>query len=325
MAQTTLYTGISSKGIQSILKNGIPAFRNKYDEARSVLSKYINPEILTDEFLETNKEYIGWLRYRFSQFQEGAGIFCTKEEKLSPEELNERLAQAHDLILKKGLSETETKNLEDSLKRTLKRQEETPLHDAILYAQSSANDLPEYERYIVSDLKTLKENIVELEEKLETLSILGHSKSLITKDIEQRLACRKILLKNLKPEYKDKNGNVKISKEKGNFPIILQIKGNLPLCFENEQEVRIQGDLKPDDITGVAFVPDKPNEKPLFLPKEEFLKQLQQKQETNSIKQTASIKSFLAEHLNQKMPSSQKTQITPSALEKAKTTKQVDR
>jgi hypothetical protein len=97
---------------------------------------------------------------------------------------------------------------------SLKAQEETPIRDAILYAKSATKDCPEYERYIVSDLKTLKESIVELEGAVETLIALGKS-PVVRKDLEKRLACRKILLENLKPEYKDENGNVKIPKEKG--------------------------------------------------------------------------------------------------------------
>jgi hypothetical protein len=323
MSQRTLYRGISSKEIQSILKNGIPAFKSKYEEARSVLGKYVNPKILTDEFLEENKEYIAWVRYRFRQFIEGVGTFCMQKEIFSNEELNEKLAQARDLMIKKGLSETERKKLEASLMHSLKAQEETPIRDAILYAKSATKDRPEYERYIVSDLKTLKESIVELEEEVETLIALGKS-PVVRKDLEKRLACRKILLENLKPEYKDENGNVKIPKEKGHYPVILEIKGDLPLAFENEHEVRLQGDLKAEDITGVAFVPDNPKDQPLFLSKEEFLKQLQQKQETNSTekpstqkKEISNLESFLYEHSNQKISSSKKvktTLITPQML-----------
>ena len=52
MPNTTLYRGVSSIGIEDILENGIHPYKTKYDEARAILSKYINPEILTDEFLE---------------------------------------------------------------------------------------------------------------------------------------------------------------------------------------------------------------------------------------------------------------------------------
>ena len=316
MSQRTLYRGISSAEIPSILKNGIPVFKNKYEEARAILGKYVNPQILTDEFLEENKEYIGWLRYRFLQFEEGAGAFCMLKEEFSDEEQNKRLAQARDLMIKKGLNETEMKDLEASLKRSFKTEEEVPIRDAILYAQSTTKDRPEYERYIVSDLKTLNQSIVELEETLKTMIVSGRSPT-IREDLEKRLACRKILLENLKPEYKDENGNVKIPKQQGNYPVILQIRGNLPLCFENGQEVRLKGDLKPEDITGVAFVPDNPKEQPIFLSKEEFLKQLQQRQKTNELegksikkKESSKLKSFLAEHSNQQIPYSRKIKTT---------------
>ena len=304
MSQRTLYRCISSKEIPSILKNGIPAFKNKYEEARTILGKYVNPQILTDEFLEENKEYTGWLSYRFLQFEEGAGAFCTLQEKFSDEELNEKLIKARELMIKKGLNETEMKDLEDSLMRSFKAQEEAPIRDAILYAKSATKDLPEYERYIVSDLQTLKESILELEETVETMIISGRS-PVMRKGFEKKLACRKILLENLKPEYKDKNGNVKIPSEEGNYPVILEIKGDLPLSFENEHEVRLKGDLKAEDITGVAFVPDDPNEQPLFLSKTEFLKQLQQRHRKNS-----KLQQFLTEHSNEKVPSSKVSKTT---------------
>ena len=283
MPDTTLYRGISSSEIEDILKNGIQAYETKYDEARAVLSKYVNSEILTDEFLEENKDYIGWLSYRFSQFTGGAGVFCLLQEKFSDKELNEKLSQIRDNLIQKGTSTDEINQLDASLRREIKRQEEVSIQTARLYANEAAKEYPEYENYIVSDLKNLKNDITECEESLKAL---GDSSPFMKKDIERRLACKKILLENLKPQYKDVTNNVHIPKKKGYYPIILQIRGDLPFSIGNEQEVRLKGDLKAEDIIGVAFVPDNPKEQPTFLSKEEFLKQFQQRKEASNSKVT---------------------------------------
>ena len=306
MSQVTLYRGVSSSEILSILQEGVPAFKSKYEEARAILGKYINPKILTDEFLEANKDYISWVRYRFRQFDENAGVFCLMKEQFSQEELQEKFTQIRVTLAKKGLAEEEIEKLVVSVHNEMKRQEKAPIHNAILYAQDAARERPEYERYVVSDLKGLKDNIAELEDNIKKAIAEGESPK-IQKELEKRLACRKILLENLKPEYKDTKGNVHIPKEKGNYPIVLQIRGDIPLCGESEQEVRLKGDLKPEDIIGVAFAPDDPNEQPVFLSKEEFLKQFQQKKKTSTEKnrdpkekRSSKLESFLMERADQK-------------------------
>lgn len=77
-----LYHGTSSLFAQDIIKNGLGIVQsdNKYDEIRYILSKYINPQILTDEFFDKYAQYISSGSYssiniRESQREAGNGPF----------------------------------------------------------------------------------------------------------------------------------------------------------------------------------------------------------------------------------------------------------
>ena len=56
----TLYHGTSSRFISNIIKNGLGVLdtAGKYAEIRNILSKYIKPDILTDEFFD---KYAGFI------------------------------------------------------------------------------------------------------------------------------------------------------------------------------------------------------------------------------------------------------------------------
>ncbi|MBE6445956.1 MAG: hypothetical protein E7021_00910 [Alphaproteobacteria bacterium] len=267
MPNTTLYRGVSSIGIEDILENGIHPYKTKYDEARAILSKYINPEILTDEFLEQNQDNIGHsfgnLGFRFRQFQKDGGVFCTIMEQYSDEEY-----RSHDL-------DPESQREFDKQTRL------SAINGAMEYAYRTAKSFPEYEWYIVDDLNSLgNQNLLELEEQIETAYAAGKLNGEALEAQYKRLECRKKILENIKPEYKDKNNNVRIDSPKGSYPIVLQINGNdRNFSYQNGGEVRLVGDLMPEDITGVAFAPEKMDELPIFVSKKEFLKQLEQRKE----------------------------------------------
>ena len=277
MADITLYRGVSSVGIEKVLTEGVHPYATKYDEARAVMSKYVNPEILTDEFLETNQDHIGEmfgkLSYRFTQFREGGGVFCTEKVDYSDEEIK-KLAQK---------DENDTIEFtEERVKEILEMEARDALNNAISYANNAANDFPEYERYIVRFLNSLsKFKLVEFEERLETEAAKG-APEWSQKLGYQMLECRRKILENIKPEYKTEDGGVNIPKPEGKYPIVLQINGNgRNLNYAQNGELRWEGDLKPEDITGVAFAPKNADEPIQFLSKEEFLKQLEQRQAGN--------------------------------------------
>lgn len=76
-----LYHGTSSRFIRDIIKNGLGVENTgKYAEIRNILSRYINPNILTDEFFDKYAEFIGSgtfssINLRKSQLEEGTGPF----------------------------------------------------------------------------------------------------------------------------------------------------------------------------------------------------------------------------------------------------------
>ena len=261
MSDITLYRGVSSAGIEDILKNGVHPYKTKYDEARAVLSKYINPEILTDEFLEENQDNIGYaygsLGFRFRQFQNDGGVFCTRDQ-FSEEDWK-----------KKGIANSELKR------------EFSGVYNAVKYAKQSTQDFPEYESFMVYDLNSLSnENLIESQEKIETDYMEGRLSGEEFEKQQKRIECRRKIFENIKPAYKDKNGQVHIVPEEGNYPVVLRINGNnREFSYSNRGEVRLAGDLKPEDITGIAFAPEKVDELPTFVSKEEFLKQLKQRKE----------------------------------------------
>ena len=281
MSSITLYRGVSSIGIEEILAEGIHPYKTKYDEARAVLSKYINPEILTDEFLENNKNYIGSsfgnLGYRFLQFNGEGGVFCTRAIHDSDEDIRQMWLLNKDNPLHKALQIDYT---EEYVRELSRKEEQDAVNGAISYAYNSANDFPEYERYMVWDLNSLSEqSLLELEEQIETAYMAGHLKGKGLQEQYDRLACRRKVLANVKSEYRDGKGGVKIPVPHGSYPVVLQIKGNdKTFSYQNNNEVRLVGDLKPEDIIGVAFAPEKMDELPVFISKEEFLKQLRQRQ-----------------------------------------------
>ena len=274
MPDITLYRGISSAGIEDILNNGIHPYETKYDEARAVLSKYVNPEILTDEFLEENQDNIGYaygnLGFRFRQFQHDGGVFCTQMIQYSDEEYQQ-------------------KNIEPKTQREFDKQWQlSAINGAMEYAYRTAKSFPEYEWYLVHDLNDLNpESLLELEERIETDYMAGRFSDEELKKQQKRLECRKKIFENIKSKYKDENGHVNIVPEEGNYPVVLKINGNnREFSYSNGGEVRLAGELKPEDITGIAFAPEKMDELPVFVSKEEFVKQLQQRKEADNTKVT---------------------------------------
>ena len=82
----TLYHGTSSRFISNIIKNGLGVLdtAGKYAEIRNVLSKYIKPDILTDEFFDKYAGFIdsgsfSSIYIRQKQAQQGNGPFGVLE------------------------------------------------------------------------------------------------------------------------------------------------------------------------------------------------------------------------------------------------------
>lgn len=77
-----LYHGTSSRFIRNIIENGLGVLESngKYAELRSILSKYINPNVLTDEFFDKYSGFIdsgsfSSINIRKIQSKEGVGPF----------------------------------------------------------------------------------------------------------------------------------------------------------------------------------------------------------------------------------------------------------
>ena len=306
MSEIELYRGVSSEGIEKILTEGITPYETKYDEARSVLSKYVNPDILTDDFLEENKDFIGTefglLSYRFGQFTNGGGLFYTKAEHFSDEEL-----EGNEFI-----------------KKAIERRNLTSLGNVARYARSAATEFPEYERYIVRYLNSLSyEELNTKGMECKTARVGVSTVPPITEEElqkkEKELRCYAQILTNMKSEYV-RDGQVKISPPANNYPVILRVNGNnKKQIYDDNVQVRIVGALRPEEITGVAFAPENPSDRPVFLTKEEFLKQLQERKEKDKNAKNSTL------HQTLKQASLEKENVSPSnAVMRAKLNAQKD-
>ena len=95
-----LYHGTSSCFVRDIIKNGLGVSKigGKYAEIRTILSKYINPNILTDEFFDKYSRFIRCftrMDLRETQSKEGVGPFGVIEDKSSPNGARYRAAPGY--------------------------------------------------------------------------------------------------------------------------------------------------------------------------------------------------------------------------------------
>lgn len=79
---TTLYHGTSSRFVRDILEKGLGALsgEGKYAEIRTIMSKYVEPSVLTDEFFDKYSQFIASKSFskvdiRESQAKDGNGPF----------------------------------------------------------------------------------------------------------------------------------------------------------------------------------------------------------------------------------------------------------
>ena len=245
-----LYHGTSSKFVEDIMKNGLCAVRNtgKYSEIRQIFSKYMNPDVLTDEFFDKALKFVFTGRYREYQAKDGDGPFGVVYNENGSDRYFEAPAYAKFTTTRGGGEFEET----------------------IIQYLNSVDQGP---AWYVSDFGD-RERIKEI---------------------------KQVIRKNINPKYVNSDGTLYVYKDGSainDFPVLIRFEvPDSDIIIKEKKELRVKHVVRPDQITGVAFLPsfrynidrklstdreDRDFDKYVpdlkFLSKEEFFKELERRQ-----------------------------------------------
>ena len=148
----TLYHGTSSRFISNIIKNGLGVLDTvgKYAEIRNILSKYIKPDILTDEFFDKYAGFIdsgtvSTIGLRNIQSIEGKGPFAVIEDNSIFGDTKYSVAPEYA----KATTDWGAGEFEYGIVRFL-----NTIQQRLNYLESNDNNSPDYRKF----LKLLKDN-----------------------------------------------------------------------------------------------------------------------------------------------------------------------
>lgn len=242
-----LYHGTSSHFAKDIIANGLGTSKsdNQYAEIRYILSKYLTPSLLTDEFFDSYSKYIDSGTYssiniRQNQGYEGNGPFGALYSSYN----------------------------------------DARYHSAASYAKSTTSwGAGEFEHGIVKFLNSVPKKLADIENNPDSSCPPEYKEFL------------ELIINNAQAQYITPDKKLKFhtsGNEEKDFPILIQFEVPDEAIALNryDDDIRTKEIVRPENITGIAFLPTFRYESPhdfytpelKFFSKEEFLEELNKRQ-----------------------------------------------